>query len=248
MVEADRKTLEKPLMGIGSCLAGNPVRYDGMTKSPNPHVQALGESFELRVFCPEMAAGMGVPRAPIHLVGSKDEVRALDVATHSNDFTDKLAGYADTVLSMTPDLCGYILVKGSPSCGYNQVKRHTMTGHHIASDQKGIFAAALVAADPLLPLEDDERLNDAGLRESFVTRAYAYHDWKALLATGLTLQKLITFYSRYKDSVMVHHAQSYKLIKSKLANAEQADLNALATEFVHTLMGALSHRANSPDA
>jgi uncharacterized protein YbgA (DUF1722 family)/uncharacterized protein YbbK (DUF523 family) len=243
MTEVDSKAQNKPVMGIGSCLAGNAVRYNGQTKSPNQYVRALGENFELRAFCPEMGAGMGVPREPIHLVGSENDVRALDVGTHSNDFTDKLAGYSNTVMSLAPELCGYILVKGSPSCGYDRVKRYAMNGYSVASDQQGIFAAALAAADPLLPLEDDGRLNDPGLRESFVTRAYTYHDWKQQLASGLSAHKLLDFYSRYKYLVMAHHVPSYQRIGPMLANAGKVDLEALAEEFIQTLMDALSQRA-----
>ena len=46
-------------MGIGACLAGSPVRYNGQTKAPNQHVRALGEHFEMRTFCPEMGIGLG---------------------------------------------------------------------------------------------------------------------------------------------------------------------------------------------
>jgi uncharacterized protein YbgA (DUF1722 family)/uncharacterized protein YbbK (DUF523 family) len=232
----------KPLLGIGSCLAGNAVRYNAQTKAPNQHVRNLAEHFEMRAFCPEMGIGMGVPRPPIHLVGDEDRVRALDVDSHSNDFTDKLAGYADTVLSLAPELCGYVLVKGSPSCGYERVKRYTMAGHGVASDQQGIFARALAEADPLLPLEDDGRLNDAGLRESFVTRAYAYHNWKEMVSEGLTPHRLVTFYSSYKYLVMAHHVPSYKALGPMLADAGKADLEALAREFIEALMAALRHR------
>jgi uncharacterized protein YbgA (DUF1722 family)/uncharacterized protein YbbK (DUF523 family) len=234
---------KKPLMGIGSCLAGNAVRYNAQTKRPNQQVRDIAESFELRAFCPEMGIGMGVPRAPIHLVGDETKVRALDVNSHTHDFTDKLAGYADTVLSLAPGLCGYILVKGSPSCGYERVKRYTEKGHGVASDQQGIFATALGKADPLLPLEDDGRLNDPGLRESFVTRAYTYHDWKQLLSEGLSAHRLIAFYTRYKYLVMAHHAPSYKVLGPMLADAGKQDLTQLADTFIASLMAALSHRA-----
>ena len=158
-------------MGIGACLAGNPVRYNGQTKAPNQHVRALGNHFEMRTFCPEMGIGLGVPRPPIHLVGTEDSVRVLDVETHEHDYTEQIQAYAGRVLEMAPESCGYVLVKGSPSCGYERVKRYTPAGHPVASDQQGIFAAALKAADPLLPLGDDGRLNDPGLRESFTTRS-----------------------------------------------------------------------------
>jgi len=229
-------------MGIGSCLAGNAVRYNGQTKSPNQHVRTLGGHFRLRAFCPEMGIGMGVPRPPIHLVGDASGVRALDVASHDNDFTERLAAYADTVVSLAPELCGYILVKGSPSCGIERVKRFNDNGHCIATDAQGIYARALSRVDPLLPLEDDGRLNDAGLRESFVTRAYAYHDWKQLLRQGLSAHRLVAFYSRYKYLVVAHDVASYQRLGPLVADAGKADLEQLAAEFIRQLMAALGHR------
>ena len=233
----------RPVMGIGACLAGKAVRYNGQTKSANDHVRSLSEAFEMRSFCPEMGIGMGVPRAPIHLVGNAGEVRALDVDTHTRDYTDQLAGYASTVIQLAPELCGYILVKGSPSCGYDRVKRYAANGYGIASDAQGVFAAALQRADPLLPLEDDGRLNDPGLRESFVTRAYAYHDWKQLCASGLTAHKLVGFYSRYKYLVMAHHVPGYRQLGRMIAEAGSRPLDQLAAEFVSAFMAALSQRA-----
>ena len=243
MTDQTSITTPRPVMGIGSCLAGNAVRYNKQTKSPNQHVRGITENFEMRAFCPEMGIGMGVPRAPIHLVGSEDSVRALDVETHQNDYTQALAAYAATVVSLAPELCGYILVKGSPSCGYERVKRYADNGYGVASDQQGIFAAALSVADPLLPLEDDGRLNDPSLRESFITRAYTYHDWKTLCNQGITAHKLIAFYSRYKYLVMAHHVPSYKSVGRMLASAGQQPIEELATQFIKALMSALSHRA-----
>tara|TARA_R110001592_G_scaffold38609_1_gene127179 strand:- start:18504 stop:19469 length:966 start_codon:yes stop_codon:yes gene_type:complete len=233
----------RPVLGIGACLAGKAVRYNGQAKNANDHVRGITEAFEMRSFCPEMGTGMGVPRAPIHLVGTPEAVRALDVETHTQDYTGQLAAYAGTVLELAPELCGYILVKGSPSCGYDRVKRYADNGYGIASDLQGVFAAALAKADPLLPLEDDGRLNDPGLRESFVTRAYTYHNWKQLCAEGLSTHKLISFYSRYKYLVMAHHVPGYKTLGRLLADAGTVPLASLATEFITELMAALAQRA-----
>jgi len=233
----------RPVLGIGACLAGRAVRYNGQTKAANEHVRDIGEHFELRPFCPEMGIGMGVPRAPIHLVGAPGAVRAMDVESHSRDYTDQLAGYARQVLDSAPELCGYILVKGSPSCGYERVKRFADSGNILAHDARGIFAAALGQADPLLPLEDDGRLHDPGLRESFVTRAYAYHDWKQLCAGGLTAGKLVAFYSRYKYLVMAHDPASYQTLGPRVAAAGKQPLDELAPAFIAALMAALARRA-----
>ncbi len=243
MTEGEYRVAKKPLLGIGSCLAGNAVRYNGETKKPNDYVRSICEHFDTRAFCPEMGVGMGVPRPPIRLVGSEDSVRIVDVETHSKDYTGPIREFALQVLQQAPALCGYILVKGSPSCGYGRVKRYSQEGRHLASDQNGVFADALADADPLLPLEDDGRLNDPGLRESFVTRACAYHNWKLLVDQGLTTHRLIAFYTRYKYLVMAHHVPSYKALGPLVANASQLPLQALSTQFIRTLMAALSHRA-----
>jgi len=243
MNTTDTPPVAKPLLGIGSCLAGNAVRYNGETKKPNDYVREICAHFDTRAFCPEMGIGLGVPRPPIHLVGSEDEVKILDVETHQHDYTQQIRSYAQQVLQQAPQLCGYILVKGSPSCGYGRVKRYAPDGRLLAYDQDGIFAAALAAADPLLPLEDDGRLNDPGLRESFVTRACAYHDWKMLVAKGLNAHRLIEFYTRYKYLVMAHHVPSYKLLGPMLAGAGREELDCLAQTFIGTLMSALTQRA-----
>ncbi len=243
MTTTENLGTQKPLLGIGSCLAGNAVRYNGDTKKPNAYVRDICAQFQTQAFCPEMGIGLGVPRPPIRLVGSEQAVRIVDVKTHSHDYTDQIRAYAQQVLEQAPLLCGYILVTGSPSCGYGRVKRYSQAGQHLASDQNGIFAAALTNADPLLPLEDDGRLNDPGLRESFVTRACAYHDWKTLTRQELTAHRLIDFYTRYKYLVMAHHVPAYQLLGRMLANANRQPLDELAATFISTLMAALARRA-----
>ncbi|WP_205743034.1 YbgA family protein [Halioglobus maricola] len=233
-----------PIVGIGSCLAGNPVRYDGQTKAANGHVQRMLECFDARPFCPEMAIGLGVPRPPIQIVGEPDALRVVDVATGELDVTVPLQEFAHQVIEQTPRLSGYILVKGSPSCGFDRVKRYNNKGNVVAHDSQGMFASTLAALDPLLPLEDDGRLNDPGLRESFVTRVYVYHQWHKLCADGLSASSLIAFYSRYKYLVMAHHVPSYKSLGKLLANAGKENIDALATEFIASLMTALSMRTS----
>ncbi len=237
------ETPAKPLVGIGSCLAGNEVRYNGQAKSPNQYVKQLSCAFETRPFCPEMGIGMGVPRPPIHLVGDEQSVRVLDVASHSNDYTDQIRDFASRLLDNHPGLCGYILVKGSPSCGYERVKRFNAKGNVVAHDQQGVFAATLGKLEPLLPLEDDGRLHDPALRESFVTRVYVYQAWKALINQGIDAKGLIAFYSRHKYLLMAHHPASYKVVGKLLANAGKENIEELSAEFITLLMNGLSQRS-----
>lgn len=230
---------ERPLLGIGACLAGHAVRYNGETNEANSAVRDLCARFDTRAFCPEVGIGLGVPRPPIHLVGSAQAVRVLDVRTHLNDYTDPLCAYAERVLEQHPALCGYILVKGSPSCGDGRVKRYSQHGELLAADQPGMFAAALARLDPLLPLADDGRLADPGLRERFVRRACAYHEWKHLLRQGVTVSRLRAFHTRYQFALKAHHASTAATLDALPANAERKSLDAAAAAFIRALLAAL---------
>ena len=68
---------------------------------------------------------------------------------------------------------GYILKKDSPSCGMERVKIYDRNGSP-ARTGRGLFAEALMARLPLLPVEEEGRLSDPRLRDNFVERVFAY--------------------------------------------------------------------------
>ena len=93
------------------------------------------------------------------------------------DHTDAMRDYAMRRVRelAEADLSGYVLKAKSPSCGLGDVR--------IAMDDRpdtagptgmGLFAATLREMLPDLPAEDEVRLADAAVRESFLERAVAY--------------------------------------------------------------------------
>ncbi len=231
--------MKNPVVGIGSCLMGQPVRYSGDSKRKNNHIERLKGHIKLNSFCPEMAIGMGVPRQTVRLVGEIGKTRLMDSKTQTEDFTAPMKAYAAVVIDNNPNLSGYILVKGSPSCGYERVKRYNDLGNMSASDEMGMFAAELHRKDPLLPMEEDGRLNDDVLRENFISRVYAYDRWKKFKAGGVSHKGLLDFWARYKYQVMAHRISSYKTIGQLLANANGQTIEIVAEEFISLLMQSL---------
>lgn len=235
---AEREPAERPRIGIGACLTGEPVRYNGSSKRGNDAIDAIARVMELRPFCPELAIGLGVPREPIRIVAGPGGPRAVDSATQRSDYTAPLQDYARRV-AQTQVLSGYILVKGSPSCGYERVKVYDERGHNLPSDGVGVFARQLMRSLPLLPVEEDGRLNDTGLRERFIRRVYTYHDWQRLRAEQpLTMHRLIRFYSRYKYLVMAHDVPTYKRIGRLLARPDR-NIERLGNKVIALVMWAL---------
>jgi len=233
----------KPKIGIGACLVGSKVRYNGESKRKNPHIESLKEHTDIVPFCPEVGIGMGVPRETVRLVGELGHERIMDSATQTIDYTEPMRNFAARVVSSNQNLAGYILVKGSPSCGLARVKRYNANGNVVLNDAEGVFTQALRKLDPLLPLEDDGRLHDPVLRENFATRVYTYHDWKTFRGQPLSHHGLVQFWARYKYLLMSHDVPAYKEIGRLLANAKTRPIEETAALFIHRLMSGLGKAA-----
>ena len=212
---------ENIVIGTSACLLGHKVRYNGEAQRRNPFIENLKDSFRLDTVCPEVGIGLGVPRETIHLVDVDGETRVRDTATGERDFTDAIQTLARNTLEAHPEWSGYIGVRNSPSCGYQRVRRYGPKGNSLPSDGVGMFIAEIQRCNPLLPVEEDGRLNDAGLRHSFVLRVMAYARWQRLCAEGLTPGEILEFYARHKYLLMAHSVEEYKALGRLLEDASR---------------------------
>ncbi len=232
-------------VGISACLMGEEVRFNGSHKRSRFCTDTLSQYFDFVSLCPEVAIGMGTPREPIRLVSqtpADTEVRALGTVDSSIDVTDALAAYGNQQAQQQTQLCGYIFMQKSPSCGLFRVKRYLANGHPEGT-ARGIYADAFTRANPLLPVEEAGRLNDAGLRENFMMRVFAYYDWQQFRASDFSAKDLIAFHSRYKYLVMAHSQAHYKSMGQLLANLRGQDLHSIADDYFLQLMTALANPA-----
>ncbi|APR66236.1 YbgA family protein [Thalassolituus oleivorans] len=233
-------------VGISACLMGDPVRFNGGHKRSRFCTDVLSKYFSFVSICPEVAIGMSTPREPIRLVSADandDTVRALGTDNPELDVTDALAEYGRMQGQQQTQLCGYIFMQKSPSCGVFGVKRYLANGHPEGTTA-GIYASHFQAQNPLLPVEEAGRLNDAALRENFMVRVFTYREWQLFKATPVTAARLIDFHSRYKYLVMAHSSVHYKSMGRLLANLASQDISAIADEYFTQLMTALAKPAS----
>lgn len=169
--------MEMPVViGVSACLLGQQVRYDGRDKRHAWLCDGLAREFVLEPICPEVAIGMGVPRAPIRLVAYADRVRAQGVDDPELDVTLALDRYAAEVAQRLGNvLAGYVFKSGSPSCGVRAVPCFGpgSSGGEALGTAAGIFAAALRARLPGLPVLDEGELSTPADRLNFVARVRA---------------------------------------------------------------------------
>lgn len=229
-------------VGISSCLMGERVRFDGGHKGHSYISGTLGEYFEFKPFCPELAIGLGVPRKPIRLKrGDNKEIRCVEIEDQSKDYTEKLERCANEQTRWQESLCGYILKKDSPSCGMERVK--IWDDVMPIREGVGIYAKQMMENFPYLPVEEEGRLGDAILRENFVQRVFVMRRWHASVAEGLTVGRLVDFHARHKLIIMSREQTAYRKLGQLVAATEKNNLQENALIYLNQLMAALKIRA-----
>ncbi len=162
----------KPYVGVSACLLGERVRYDGDHQYQADLIDALKRHFQLQSFCPEMAAGMGVPRPAIHLVEQAGTIRCVQVDQPEQDMTDSLLHSFEQRFSMFQALDGFVLKSRSPSCGLAATKLTGKLGQY--RNGRGLFAVWLQARFPALPLIDENALQSPLKLVNFIQRVETY--------------------------------------------------------------------------
>lgn len=235
---------ERIRLGISACLLGAPVRFNGGHKQSSLCSEILARHFDFVAICPEVAIGLGTPRATLRLVGDPQAPRAVASTAPERDLTGALDAYGRRIAAEVDEICGYILMQKSPSCGMERVKVYQHDGASAPGGGRGVFAAALMRARPDLPVEEDGRLNDPVLRENFITRVFAYAEWQRLQRRGLTRSSLYGFHARYKYQLMATSRAEYQRLGRLLAESTGEPLQAFASDYFSQLMTALKQPAS----
>ena len=232
-------------IGVSACLLGDEVRYDAGHKRDAFLTQVLGPLVEWVKVCPEVEVGMGTPRESMRLVDEGGRVRLLTVKT-GVEHTDAMTAYAArrVVTLDDEDLCGYVLKKDSPSCGMTRVKVYGGNGP-AAKTGIGIFARALIARYPHLPIEEEGRLTDPRLRDNFIERVFAYRRLRDLFESRWTVGDLVRFHTAHKLVLLAHSTQAYTRLGRIVAGAKGADRAALRARYTDGFMDALSEMATT---
>jgi uncharacterized protein YbbK (DUF523 family)/uncharacterized protein YbgA (DUF1722 family) len=232
-------------LGVSTCLLGENVRYDGGHKRDAFLVEELGRWVTWVSVCPEVELGMGVPRPSVRLVDADGELRMLSPDT-GEDFTARMTAFAAARVAelQKVELDGYVLKRNSPSCGMARVKVWGFSGPK-RRDGVGLFASALLAAWPHLPIEEEGRLTDPLLRENFVERIFCRNRWRTFLRHGPTRARLIEFWTAHKLLVRAHDEPGYQRLGKLVGAAKKGGDQALYARFEAEFFTALARHATT---
>lgn len=235
--------MEKLKLGVSTCLLGENVRYDGQHKHNRYLTGVLGKFVDWFPVCPEVECGMPVPREAMHLAEDIDNPKLVTTKTNE-DKTPMMQSWIPGKLEelAKQDLCGFIFKADSPSSGMERVKVYIGKGAPTKKG-RGLFAAAFMDRFPLIPVEEDGRLNDAKLRENFIQRIFVYHRWQEMNRAGLCLKALTDFHAHHKYLIMSHKPAAVSELGRMIANLTKDKLEETAEAYFATLMETLKLHA-----
>ncbi len=158
---------DKPLVGVSRCLLGDAVRYDGRSKSNTIVLEKLSQLFEFIPVCPEIEAGLSVPRPPVQLTGSIKNPKLIGRDNPAIDVTNIMQRYCNTRPAELDHLSGFIFKSRSPSCGLNSTPVF-INKVCVTETSRGLFAKSLCEKHPDLVVIEDTELEDKNLLEKFI--------------------------------------------------------------------------------
>ncbi|MFP4486125.1 MAG: YbgA family protein [Campylobacterales bacterium] len=205
-------------IGLSSCILGVECRFDGGHKKDDFVVDNLSGFATYHHYCPEDDA-FGHPRESMRLVKKDGAIVVLGNSSKS-DFTEILTEKSENICKSieSKDLDGFILKSKSPSCGIDRVKLYLPNGMP-GGNGEGVFAKLLKERFPLLPLEDEGRLQDSWLKENFLMEMYAYKDIKELKANATKISELVKFHTTYKFLLLSKHQSNYRELGRIVSNS-----------------------------
>ncbi len=230
---------EKIKLGISACLLGEKVRYDGTSKLDPFLAVTLGKYVEYVPVCPEVEFGLGVPREPMRLAGDPCDPRLVTTNT-GRDYTEGMKRWARKRAAEleSEGLCGFIFKSRSPSSGMARVKVYNEDGVP-SNTGVGMFARAFMERFPLLPVEDEGRLQDPSLRENFIELVFTMKRWRNRLAAGRSRGGLVEFHTAHKLLVMSHSVEHYRRMGRLVAGAKAMRPDELYARYQEELIGAM---------
>lgn len=161
------KSPVRPRVGISRCLLGDAVRYDGESKANTIVLENLSQLFELVPVCPEVEAGLGVPRPPVRLTASIEDPRLTGRDDPDIDVTEIMADYCQHKPAELESLAGFIFKSRSPSCGLNSTPVF-IDNQCVTESSRGVFARSLCANYPDLVVIEDTELTDQTRLDRFI--------------------------------------------------------------------------------
>ena len=233
----------RPQIAVSACLLGHKVRFDGGHKRDRFVADTLARVSDLVPICPEVLSGMSIPRPTIQLRETADGIRLVQSNDPGIDHTDRMQEVArQQAERLDGTVSGLVVQRKSPSCGLERVPVSRGKGKPALRIGVGMFVQHFSRLCPLIPIEEEGRLNDPVLRENFLERVYALDRWNRLDPERVS--GFIDFHASHKLNLMARGSDAYRDLGRIVAGVTRATLAERRAEYIPLFMQVLSQRVS----
>ena len=233
-------------IAVSDCLRGTECRYNGGHAQDDFVNHHLAKYADFYPFCPE-AAAIGTPRETVRLVGVDDKIKVLG-SRSTEDFTQGITEYNNKIIPklIEKDIDGAVVKSRSPSCGMERIKVYQPDGQWYGSRdpmQAGLFTQKLMQDAPHLAIEEEGRLNDAWLRETFMLKVFTKARWREFLNATPDLKAFQEFHRDHKYLLLSKNQSMYREMGALVATTRKSNLNESMLGYERKLFEMLAIRS-----
>lgn len=231
-------------IAVSGCLLGKEIRYNGGHSHDRFVTQSLGKYVQFVSFCPENLA-FGTPRSTIRLVEDENDGYYVQSSDGEVDVTEKLLHTNNIELQKIQNepIRGIIFKSKSPSCGFGSALIYRTNGYSKEKDD-GLFVKMCKERFPLLPMEEEGRLNDPWLRENFIMQLFAYDDFENFKASHPGLKDLVEFHQSYKFMLQAKHDMMYRELGQIVGNHEELEFSEILRQYEILFKTAIAQKSS----
>lgn len=209
----EEKIHTKPKILVSACFE-EPVRYNGGFISDRT-VEKLKPWIDPLYFCPEVAAGLGIPR-PVLIIKKEGKEERLFQPETGRDLTSEIRETLLREIERFSNLDGALLKSKSPSCGVKSTKLYQ--NERVIGKTDGFLVKFLTERFPNLPIEDEGRLKDKTIYYCFLTAIFSRAEWRSA-SPNFEMKDLIDFHTRYKYLLKTFNEEKTKQLGRLLASS-----------------------------
>jgi len=229
---------DKPTIVISKCIEHGHCRFDG-SMITSEVVKILKPYVNFITVCPEMAIGLPSPREALRIVRDEKAQDHLVFSQNGEEKTKEMLEFSDAFLKDLDksEIDGFILKHRSPSCGMNDVKMYKGIGKSniIPGKTNGIFGAKVLDIFPNVPVENEGRMRNYNLRESFLIAVFAIRKFKEVKTKG-QMKGLVSYQSNNKYLFMALSPGHLKTLGKLVANHDKKSFEQVAEAYEDVLI------------
>jgi uncharacterized protein YbgA (DUF1722 family)/uncharacterized protein YbbK (DUF523 family) len=230
----------RPRLVVSQCMGLAACRYNGkMVESKL--VDRLKGKVDLLPVCPEVAVGLGIPRAPIRLVSLKNGERTLVQPSTGLDLTDKVQRYCGSFLIGLDQIDGFLMKSRSPTCGLKDalIYLDEKSESPLPYKRPGLFGEAILARFSDLAVEDEARLSNPGIAEHFLTKLYSFARFREL---DRDMGTLMQYQADNKLLLMTYGQNKMRLLGNIASNRDKRDVEYVFHQYQYLLRSMFDNR------